>query len=62
MVVSSCLRVNTVVKMQFFPNFHPSILSIDDTLIFQFDSLPELFALTIFSAAHSASSLHTVHE
>lgn len=61
-MVSSCLRVSTVVKKQFFPNFHPSILSIDGTLIFQFDSLPELFALTIFSAADSASSLHAVHE
>lgn len=61
-MVSSCLRVSTVVKMQFFPNFHPSILSIDGTLIFQFASLSELFDLTIFSAANSASSLYTVHE
>lgn len=47
--------------MQFFPSFHPSILSIDSTLVTQFDKLPELFGLTIFSATNSARSLHNVH-
>lgn len=40
MVLSSCLRVSTIIKMQIFPSFHPAILVIDIILIIQFDSLP----------------------
>lgn len=62
MVLSSCLRVSTIVKMQLFPSFHPAIMVIDGILIIQLDSFPKIFALTIFSAANSVTSLHTVHE
>lgn len=49
--------------MQFFPNFYPlsKILNLNCMLIFQFDSLHELFSL-ISPAENYASSLHIVHE